>query len=139
TPRKASLAEAQKTQNVKLDLVAAVHKIQSYNLFISAGMIVGFDNDDPAIFEEQFEFLQEAQIPIVLVNALEAVPRTPLYIRLKAEGRLLTGRGEADDTTRYKSGVGMTNFRMRHMNGEELQRGLEGLFQKLYAPHAFAA
>src|SRR5215470_9770847 len=117
TPRKASLAEASKTQNVKLDMVQAVHKIQSYNLFVTAGMIVGFDHDDPAIFEEQYEFLQAAQIPIVLVNALEAVPRTPLYNRLKAEGRLLTGHTDADDTTRYKSGVGMTNFRPRQMTG----------------------
>src|SRR3954469_13385521 len=139
TPRKASLGEAQKTQNAKLDLVRAVHTIQSYNLFISAGMIVGFDNDDPSIFEEQYEFLQEAQIPIVLVNALEAVPRTPLYNRLKAEGRLLTGQADADDTTRYKRGVGMTNFRPRHITGEELKRGLERLFQKLYAPEAFTA
>ena len=46
SPRKASLAETHKTQNEKLDLVEAVHKIQSYNLFVSAGMIVGFDNDD---------------------------------------------------------------------------------------------
>ena len=43
SPRKASLAETHKTQNEKLDLVEAVHKIQSYNLFVSAGMIVGFD------------------------------------------------------------------------------------------------
>ena len=37
SPRKASLAETHKTQNEKLDLVEAVHKIQSYNLFILAG------------------------------------------------------------------------------------------------------
>ena len=86
-------------------------------------MIVGFDHDDPSILEEQYEFLQAAQIPIVLVNALEAVPRTPLYNRLKAEGRLLTGHAEADDTTRYKSGVGMTNFRPRLMTGEALKSG----------------
>jgi radical SAM superfamily enzyme YgiQ (UPF0313 family) len=139
TPRKASLAAAHKTQNAKLDLVQAVHKIQSYNLFISAGMIVGFDNDDPAIFEEQYEFLQEAQIPIVLVNALEAVPRTPLYLRLEEEGRLLNGHPDASDAARYESGVGMTNFRPRHMTGQELKQGIERLFQKLYAPEAFAA
>src|SRR6516225_1134631 len=62
SPRKASLAETHKTQNEKLDLTAAIHKVQSYNLFISAGMIVGFDNDDPSIFDEQFTFLQAAQI-----------------------------------------------------------------------------
>ena len=87
SPRKASLAETHKTQNEKLDLVAAIHKIQSYNLFISAGMIVGFDNDDASIFDEQYAFLQEAQIPIVMLSVLLAVPRTPLYQRLEAAGR----------------------------------------------------
>src|SRR5437660_2385734 len=139
SPRKASLAEAQKMQNEKLDLVRAVHKIQSYNLFISAGMIVAFDHDDPDIFAEQYAFLQEAQIPIALVNALEAVPRTPLYTRLKAEGRILNGHPDADDTTRYESGVGKTNFRLKHMSGAELKEGLERLFQRLYAPEAFSA
>jgi radical SAM superfamily enzyme YgiQ (UPF0313 family) len=139
TPRKASLAEAAKTQNARIDLVKAVHKIQSYNLFVSAGMIVGFDHDDPSIFEEQYEFLQEAQIPIVLINALEAVPRTPLYARLQAEGRLLEHCPETEDAARYKSGVGRTNFRPLHLTPEELKGGLEWLFQKLYAPEAFAA
>src|SRR5439155_999317 len=81
------LAETHKTQNEKLDLVAAVHKVQSYNLFIQAGMIVGFDSDDAAIFDEQFAFLQEANIPIVMPSVLLAVPRTPLYARLEAARR----------------------------------------------------
>jgi radical SAM superfamily enzyme YgiQ (UPF0313 family) len=71
SPRKASLAESHKTQNEKVDLVAAVHKIQSYNLFISAGMIVGFDQDDETIFDEQYEFLQAAQIPIVMLRVFQ--------------------------------------------------------------------
>src|SRR5262249_35998759 len=139
TPRKSSLAEAHKAQNARLDLVAAVHKIQSYNLSVFAGMIVGFDNDDPDIFEEQYEFLQQAQIPIVMLNALEAVPRTPLYNRLRAEGRLLEGQAPADEAVRYRSGVGRTNFRPLHMTGGQLEEGLERPFQRLYAPEAFAA
>jgi radical SAM superfamily enzyme YgiQ (UPF0313 family) len=140
SPRKASLAEAQKMQNEKLDLVRAVHKIQSYNMFVSAGMIVGFDHDDPSIFEEQYEFLQQAQIPIVLVNALEAVPRTPLFSRLQAEGRLLNvSYTDAAATARYESGVGMSNFRPLSMSRDELKQGLERLFQRLYTPDAFAA
>jgi radical SAM superfamily enzyme YgiQ (UPF0313 family) len=140
SPRKSSLAEAQKMQNEKLDLVRAVHKIQSYNLFVSAGMIVGFDNDDASIFDEQYDFLQEAQIPIVLVNALEAVPKTPLFNRLQAEGRLLhTSYSDGTAAARYKSGVGMTNFRPLRMTEDELKQGLERLFQRLYSPEAFAA
>src|SRR5208283_1132209 len=73
SPRKSSLAETHKTQNEKLDMVEAVHKIQSYNMFISAGMIVGFDADDPTIFEEQFLFLQKAGIPMAMLSVLLAV------------------------------------------------------------------
>jgi radical SAM superfamily enzyme YgiQ (UPF0313 family) len=140
TPRKASLHEAKKGQNEKLDLVEAVHKIQSYNLFVTAGMIVGFDHDDPDIFEEQYEFLQEASIPIVLVNALEAVPGTPLFHRIQAEGRLVNpSYTDAAAAARYQSGVGGTNFLPLHMTQEELLQGLEWLFRKLYEPEAFAA
>jgi radical SAM superfamily enzyme YgiQ (UPF0313 family) len=140
SPRKSSLAETHKTQNEKLDLVAAVHKIQSYNLFISAGMIVGFDNDDAAIFEEQYQFLQEAGIPMAMLSALLAVPKTPLYKRLKAEGRLLKLAWDKKDPSlsQYIGTRGGTNFRPLRMTAEELKRGQEDLYRRLYAPKAFA-
>ena len=138
SPRKASLAETHKTQNERLDLVQAIHKIQSFNLFISAGMIVGFDNDDASIFDEQYEFLQKAQIPIVMLSVLLAVPRTPLYNRLKAEGRLLIPNPTAADRSHYLGTTGGTNFHPLHMTSEELKRGQEDLYKRLYSPQAFA-
>ena len=74
SPRKESLAETKKLQNERIDLVEALHKIQSYNLFISAGMIVGFDKDDVSIFDEQYQFLQKAEIPMAMLSVLLAVP-----------------------------------------------------------------
>ncbi len=138
SPRKASLAETNKMQNERIDLVQAVHKIQSYNLFISAGMIVGFDNDDASIFDEQYEFLQAAQIPIVMLSVLLAVPRTPLHDRLKAAGRLLTPDPTGTDRSHFVGTAGGTNFHPLHMTGEELKRGQEDLYKRLYAPQAFA-
>jgi radical SAM superfamily enzyme YgiQ (UPF0313 family) len=136
SPRKASLAETRKTQNERLDLVAAVHKVQSYNLFVAAGMIVGFDQDDAAIFDEQYAFLQAAHIPIVMLSVLLAVPKTPLYRRLEAAGRL--GDLAGDAVARYLGTSGGTNFRPLNMTAEELRRGQEGLYRRLYAPGAFA-
>src|SRR5262245_27406730 len=137
SPRKASLAETHKTQNEKIDLVAAIHKIQSYNLFISAGMIVGFDQDDASIFDEQYEFLQAAQIPIVMLSVLLAVPKTPLYQRLEAAGRLLPA--DLEERTHYVGTAGGTNFYPLHMTREELKQGQMALYQRLYEPEAFAA
>jgi radical SAM superfamily enzyme YgiQ (UPF0313 family) len=139
TPRKSSLAETHKTQNEKLDLVAAVHKVQSYNLFISAGMIVGFDNDDADIFEEQYEFLQKANIPIAMLNVLVAIPRTPLYQRLEAQGRLLRQTtGSGGPASRYEGTNGVTNFEPLHLTHDELRTGQQQLYQRLYAAEAFA-
>jgi radical SAM superfamily enzyme YgiQ (UPF0313 family) len=135
SPRKSSLAETHKTQNEKLDLVEAIHKVQSYNLFILAGMIVGFDNDDPSIFEEQYKFLQEANIPLVMLSVLLAVPKTPLYERLEKAGRL----ANADDPTHYVGTAGGTNFRPLNMTADELRSGQEDLYHRLYTPEAFAA
>ncbi|MFO0877910.1 MAG: DUF4070 domain-containing protein [Gemmataceae bacterium] len=138
SPRKESLAETRKTQNERLDLVEAIHKIQSYNLFISAGMIVGFDSDDPTIFEEQFQFLQKAQIPMVMLSVLLAVPKTPLYKRLEAEGRLLPLDPSGRNPTRYVGTAGGTNFHPKLMTREELKQGQMELYQRLYEPEAFA-
>jgi radical SAM superfamily enzyme YgiQ (UPF0313 family) len=135
SPRKASLAETHKTQNEKLDLVAAVHKIQSYNLFISAGMIVGFDQDDVSIFDEQYKFLQEANIPVVMLSVLLAVPKTPLFQRLEAAGRI----PQSNDLTRYVGTAGGTNFRPLQMTADELRTGQMRLYRRLYSPEAFAS
>jgi radical SAM superfamily enzyme YgiQ (UPF0313 family) len=138
SPRKASLAETHKTQNEKLDLVAAVHKIQSYNLFISAGMIVGFDNDDADIFDEQYDFLQRAGIPTVMLSLLLAIPRTPLHQRLQAEGRLRMARETGTDASHFVGTSGALNFRPLRMTAEEVVQGQRRLYQRLYSPEAFA-
>ncbi|MFO0841511.1 MAG: DUF4070 domain-containing protein [Gemmataceae bacterium] len=139
SPRKESLAETHKLQNERIDLVAAVHKIQSYNLFIWCGMIVGFDADDVSIFEEQYQFLQKAQIPFVMLSVLLAAPKTPLYLRLKEEGRLFPIDPDCTERVHYVGTAGGTNFRPKLMTNEELTRGQKALYHRLYEPAAFAA
>jgi radical SAM superfamily enzyme YgiQ (UPF0313 family) len=89
SPRAASLSESNKTQNLRGDLLTAVHRIQAAGIEVMAGMIVGFDHDDPSIFEEQFQFIQQARIPISMTGMLNAMPKTPLHSRLHRAGRLI--------------------------------------------------
>jgi radical SAM superfamily enzyme YgiQ (UPF0313 family) len=133
SPRKASLAETHKSQNERIEMIPAIHKIHSYNMFVSAGMIVGFDQDDVAIFGEQFDFLQEANIPVAMLSVLLAVPKTPLYARLEAAGRI----HNEDDPSRYVGTSGGTNFEPMNMTQDELRQGHEELYRRLYAPQAF--
>jgi hypothetical protein len=103
-----------------------------------AGMIVGFDHDDRAIFDEQYAFCQKAQIPIVMNGTLVALPRTPLAQRLQAEGRLLHADWAQDDFFRMVKPFA-TNFRPKGMTMDELTEGQIELIRKLYDPEAFRA
>jgi radical SAM superfamily enzyme YgiQ (UPF0313 family) len=87
TPRLESLNETKKFQNVRGDtLEAKLARIRNAGLDVNAGFIVGFDNDDKQIFEDQFRFIQENGITLAMVGMLQAIPRTPLYERLQQEG-----------------------------------------------------
>ncbi|HKB04481.1 MAG TPA: B12-binding domain-containing radical SAM protein, partial [Gemmataceae bacterium] len=125
TPRLESLKETKKFQNARGDsLDAKLARIQNAGLDVNAGFIVGFDNDDEGIFEDQYRFIQGNGITLAMVGMLQAIPKTPLYARLQREGRLIP-----DDPN--------CNFVPRRMSREELRAGYWGLLKRLYSPEAF--
>jgi radical SAM superfamily enzyme YgiQ (UPF0313 family) len=130
SPRKSSLVETKKLVNTRGSLVDNIRKIQSYGMYVAAGMIVGFDSDDRDIFQEQFDFLTESGIPFTTVGTLVALEHTPLYERLKKEERLLIDFVYED---MRGHGASNTNFAPKQMTFEELQRGYNWLIRALYA------
>ena len=129
SPRISSLVETKKLVNTRRSLVDSIRKIQSYGIHVGAGMIVGFDSDDKGIFQEQFDFLTEAGIPITTVGTLVALDKTPLYQRLEREGRLV-----ASEYVNLKGhGASDTNFIPKQMTLKELQDGYNWLIRSLYA------
>ncbi|MCA8922547.1 MAG: DUF4070 domain-containing protein [Planctomycetes bacterium] len=125
TPSKASLEETKKFQNTRGDsLEAKLERIQRAGLDISAGFIVGFDNDDLSIFDLQYEFIQNNGVLLAMVGMLGAIPTTPLYTRLEAEGRLVEGDPNC-------------NFHPKQMSREELISNYWDLVERLYRPEAF--
>ena len=73
-----------------------------------------------------------------MLSVLLAVPKTPLYIRLKAEGRLLPNDPTGEDRSHYVGTAGGTNFHPKLMTKEELKAGHQELYKRLYSPEAFA-
>lgn len=125
TPRLASLKETKKFQNTQGDsLEAKLARIRNAGLEVSAGFIVGFDNDDSTIFEDQFRFIQDNGILLAMVGMLTAVPKTPLYERLEKAGRL-----RLDDPN--------CNIVPAQMTPSELQHSYWELLKRLYDPQAF--
>jgi radical SAM superfamily enzyme YgiQ (UPF0313 family) len=124
SPRHDSLRETRKNQNLRSDMIESVRRIQEYGIQIQAGMIVGFDADDPTIFREQFDFVQNARIPVSMTGMLQALPKTPLRARVEKEGRLL--RESTGDQFMF------SNIQPVAMSRLELYEGYAWLLGELY-------
>ena len=129
TPNEDSLRECGKNQNCRRDLVAAIKKLQAAGLQVLGGYIVGFDNDDESIFSNQIKFIQESGVAAAMVGLLNAVPNTRLWLRLKAENRLLSDTS-GDNTD------GTINF-IPKIDREKLIEGYRQIVQTIYSPRHF--
>jgi radical SAM superfamily enzyme YgiQ (UPF0313 family) len=129
TPDERSLAECNKYQNTRRDLVASVKQIQRAGLQVQGGFIVGFDSDNRSIFQRQIDFIQKSGIVTAMVGLLQAPPGTRLYERLKNEGRIrgLLSGDNADGTTNIIPSMGL----------EALRDGYRNLILHIYSPKQY--
>jgi radical SAM superfamily enzyme YgiQ (UPF0313 family) len=132
SPDEATLKEAQKFQNTRQDILGSLRKIYAQGVDILAGFIVGFDHDTVETFDKQHDFILESGIQASMIGLLTAAPKTPLYARLMAEGRVIEGANSADNT---KLG---TNVMPKGMTYEELLAGYQRLHHRLFADRGIA-
>jgi radical SAM superfamily enzyme YgiQ (UPF0313 family) len=134
TPNEESLRETKKTQNLRRrggTMLDKVHRIQDAGIEVWCGLIVGFDNDGPGIFAEQRRFMAQSRIVNAMLSMLVAIPRTPLYKRLQAEGRLDTSEDDAS------FGAFGTNIVPLRIGRDALREGYVALMRDLYAADAY--
>jgi len=129
TPSAEGLKEARKYQNLRGDNAQQIRVIQESGLWVMGGFIVGFDSDDERIFERQLEFIDRTGIAWAMTGMLQALPTTPLFARLRQEGRL-------NEAKPVNLNLTPPNFRTR-MPLPTLLRGFHNLLQGLYEPQAF--
>lgn len=126
SPDNNSLKEANKKQNLRMDLLASIKKIYNYGFDIFAGFIVGFDNETDKIFDAHYKFIIESGIQVSMVGLLYAPPKTPLYKRMSEENRINDKFNEYDNTQ-----LG-TNILPKNMSYDELLRGYSSLCARLF-------
>ncbi len=104
TPDQTILKAHQKNQNVSHPLFESIDTIKRNGLSVMGSFMIGFDQEEKGAGKRICEFVEQADIPIVMLNILTAIPGTTLYKRLEKEGRLLDN--EAD----LYSGDQLPNF-----------------------------
>jgi radical SAM superfamily enzyme YgiQ (UPF0313 family) len=101
TPEPEALHAISKDQNLRMPVVEAVQRINSYGMEVVSGIIVGFDTDGPETAARILEFIEASRIPVLTINILYALPKTPLWRRLEAEGRILTDADGRESNVRF--------------------------------------
>jgi len=129
TPNNNSLEECGKAVNQRRDLLTSINKLQKKGFIVSGGFIVGFDNDNSRIFEEQINFIQKSGIVTAMVGLLNAPVGTKLFKRLNGENRLLNNfTGNNMD--------GSINF-IPKMNYADLMAGYSNIIRTIYSPKTY--
>jgi hopanoid C-2 methylase len=88
TPEPEALRGMSKEQNIAVPILEAVERLNAYGIEVIAGIIVGLDTDSAETASRIIEFIDRAQIPMLTINLLQALPRTPLWDRLQREHRI---------------------------------------------------
>jgi radical SAM superfamily enzyme YgiQ (UPF0313 family) len=89
TPEPAALKAMDKAHNLAAPILDSVRRLNAYGFEVVSGIIMGLDTDTPETPRRILDFIEESQIPMLTINLLQALPRTRLWDRLAAQGRIV--------------------------------------------------
>jgi radical SAM superfamily enzyme YgiQ (UPF0313 family) len=106
--------------------VEAIRRIQEHGITVNGCFILGLDRHTPDVFAQVLDFAEMVPLYEVQITILTPFPGTPLYDRLRREGRLLY----ADCWERCT--LFDVNFEPKGMTAEQLREGMYWLTERLY-------
>ncbi len=124
----AALNGVKKTHNKVEDFRKMINRVHRHGMSVQGGIIFGFDEDTPDIFETTLEKMHELEMDVVEINILTPYPGTPLYDRMDKQNRILT-----KDWTRYNQ-VDVV-FQPKNMSVKELYDGTKKVAKEFYSLH----
>ena len=131
SPNRAGLDGLELAANWKLrqfdHYMDAIRRIQDHGITVNGCFVLGLDGTGPESFEEVWRFVRDSGLYEVQVTVMTPFPGTPLYARLREQGRLL--REDAWELCTLFD----VNFRPEGMSVAELETGFRNLVERLYA------
>jgi radical SAM superfamily enzyme YgiQ (UPF0313 family) len=109
----------------------AIDNIQSRGVTVNGCFVLGLDNHTTDIFGRVKEFVERSRLIEVQLTVQTPFPGTPLYERLRGEGRLLRPRFWERCT------LFDVTYRPKHMSVGQLEEGLRWLFGEIYNEREF--
>jgi len=122
-----SLQDARKTQNRAEHYRQRIAALHQRGICVMAGFVSGFDGDTPESIRRMARQLQEIGVDVPFLSVLTPYPGTPIYEKMRDEGRLLEDRGWESF-----NGYNVT-FRPRQMSPQELLAAHRDLWREAFS------
>jgi radical SAM superfamily enzyme YgiQ (UPF0313 family) len=104
----------------------AIKIIQDNGIAFHPSLILGFDTDTKAIFDDTLEFLARTKLPTVSLHVLTPYPGTRIYQRFKDQGRIIS-----HDWSHYDHHTVV--FQPKNMTPQELAEGHHYVQSEFYS------
>ena len=118
-----NLKQMRKSWHGKLqDYEKLIERIRSKGMTVWGSFVFGYDHDTAETIREALEFSIRSKMFLANFNSLAPTPGTPLYQRLKAEGRLHCDPWWLHPDFRY----GRSMFQPARLSAEDLEAGCFG-------------
>jgi hopanoid C-2 methylase len=101
TPEVDALKQMRKEQNASLPILEGINTLNSYGMEVTSGIILGLDTDTADTEERLKTFIDASGVPILTINLLQALPKTPLWDRLKRDKRLIADDAGLESNVRF--------------------------------------
>jgi radical SAM superfamily enzyme YgiQ (UPF0313 family) len=127
-PDRDALKGMNKKQNMLVDVPETVRKIQRAGIEVYAGFIFGADTDTPLTAKNIIRFVKDQGIFTAMTGMLTPLPHTPVYQRLKEEGRIVNVEFSGNNTDDE------IQFKPKHMTQKEMRDGIHEILEALFHP-----
>jgi radical SAM superfamily enzyme YgiQ (UPF0313 family) len=121
-----SLMGMKKTLKSIEETEEAIKIIQDNGIAFHPSIILGFDTDTKAIFDDTLEFLARTKLPTMALHVLTPYPGTRIYERFKDQGRIIS-----HDWSHYDHHSVV--FQPKNMTPRELAEGHHYVQSEFYA------
>lgn len=111
----------------RIDVETVMKNLRDRDISYSFNFVFGSDTEGPDVFRATAEFLLQHRVPAAYFNVMTPLHGTPLYDRMKDEGRIL-------DEPNMERWPGVTcHFRPRRQSAEELVDAVKRLHCEFYS------
>jgi radical SAM superfamily enzyme YgiQ (UPF0313 family) len=120
-----NLVEQRKYQNLRRDYTEAIRRLHGLGVMINASFVFGMDADDGTVFDRTVSWAIDQGIETATFHILTPYPGTPLYQRMREQGRMTSTNWDLFDTRHAV-------FRPARLQPEQLEAGYWHAYESFY-------